>query len=317
MATTHLAVTVPVQKQRFGKRLARDIVQHKYLYIMAIPGLLFYFIFHYGPMYGAIIAFKDYTPAGGIWGSPWVGFANFVEFFSSMYFSRILKNTIILSVYSLVAGFPAPIILALLLNELRGNIFKRTVQTITYIPHFVSMVVVAGMLVDFTMQNGIINNLLALFGFERTNLLMHSEYFRHIYVWSDVWQGVGWGSIIYLAALSGIDQQLYEAARLDGAGRLRQTWHITLPGLMPTITVLLIMRMGSIMSVGFEKVILLYNPTTYETADIISSFVYRKGIQDMSYSFSSAVGLFNSVINLILIFSANFISRKINDSSLW
>lgn len=167
------------------------------------------------------------------------------------------------------------------------------------------------------MQNGIINNLLALFGFERTNLLMHSEYFRHIYVWSDVWQGVGWGSIIYLAALSGIDQQLYEAARLDGAGRLRQTWHITLPGLMPTITVLLIMRMGSIMSVGFEKVILLYNPTTYETADIISSFVYRKGIQDMSYSFSSAVGLFNSVINMILIFSANYISRKVNDSSLW
>lgn len=219
--------------------------------------------------------------------------------------------------YSLVAGFPAPIILALLLNELRGNIFKRTVQTITYIPHFVSMVVIAGMLVDFTMQNGIINNLLALFGFERTNLLMHSEYFRHIYVWSDVWQGVGWGSIIYLAALSGIDQQLYEAARLDGAGRLRQTWHITLPGLMPTITVLLIMRMGSIMSVGFEKVILLYNPTTYETADIISSFVYRKGIQDMSYSFSSAVGLFNSVINMILIFSANYISRKVNDSSLW
>ncbi|MFE5324523.1 ABC transporter permease [Paenibacillus sp. NPDC056579] len=297
--------------------LTRDIIRNKYIYLMMLPGLLYYIIFHYVPMYGATIAFKHFTPVAGIWGSEWVGFKHFQEFFRSYYFVRIIKNTLLLNFYSLLFGFPAPIILALLLNELRKQWFKRTVQTLTYLPHFVSIMVICGLLVDFTSKNGLINDIIVWFGGSRDNLLMNSDLFRTIFVSSGIWQEIGWGSIIYLAALSGIDQELYDAAKIDGAGRWRQMLNVTIPGIMPTIIILLILRIGHMMDVGFEKIILLYNPSTYETADVISSFVYRKGLVDANYSYSAAIGLFNSLINFILLIGANKISRKFSDSSLW
>ena len=234
-----------------------------------------------------------------------------------MFFGRLIKNTLLISLYSLLWGFPAPILLALLLNEVKKEKFKRSVQTITYLPHFVSLVVICGMLIDFTSTEGVINDIVEAFGGERTNYLMRPESFRTIYVASGIWQGIGWGSIIYLASMTNIDPQLYEAAIIDGAGRWKQTLHITLPGIAPTIVILLILRLGGLMSVGFEKIILLYNPTTMETADVISSYVYRRGLLDFDYSFSAAVGLFNSVINFILILLANRFSRELSETSLW
>lgn len=304
-------------KKKHKDSFAAEMQKNGLIYLMALPGLTLLLIFCYLPMFGVIVAFKDYSPAVGVFASEWVGLKHFMKFFTSPYFARCLKNTLGLSVYSLIAGFPAPIILALLLNELKSKIYKRTVQTITYIPHFISVVVIAGIIIDFTASDGIINDLLALFGFNRTNLLMKPALFKTIYVFSDIWQSVGWGSIVYLAALTAIDASLYEAAMLDGAGRLRQTWHITLPGIIPTIVTMLILRFGSIMSVGFEKIILLYNPSTYETAETISTYVYQKGLIDMNFSYSTAVGLFNSVINLILLLVANRLSRKYAEVGLW
>lgn len=294
-----------------------EIRLNKWVYLMALPGLLFYLIFCYGPMYGAIIAFKDYSPALGIMGSKWIGFEHFIKFFTGEFFGRTFKNTIIISFYNIIFGFPAPIILALLLNEINSSKFKKIVQTVTYLPHFVSLVVICGLITTFTMNDGIINDIIAFFGGKRSNLLQRPEMYRPIHIISGIWQEIGWGSIVYLAALGGIDSSLYEAARIDGAGRIRQTFAVTLPGIMPTIVVLFIMQIGKIMNVGFEKVILLYNPSTYETADIISTFVYRKGIEEMNYSFSAAVGLFNSVINLFMLWGANTLSRKVNETSLW
>lgn len=297
--------------------LTKDLLRNKYIYLMMLPGILYYIVFHYVPMYGATIAFKHFTPVAGIWGSEWVGFKHFQDFFRSYYFLRIIKNTLLLNFYSLLFGFPAPILLALLLNEVRKVWFKRTMQTITYLPHFVSIMVISGLIVDFTSKNGLINDIIVWFGGTRVNLLMNEELFRTIFVSSGIWQEIGWGSIIYLAALSGIDQEQYDAAKIDGAGRFRQTLSVTLPGIMPTIIILLILRIGHMMDVGFEKVILLYNPSTYETADVISTFVYRKGIVDANYSYSAAIGLFNSIINFILLIGANKLSRKYSDSSLW
>jgi len=284
---------------------------------LAIPVLAYYIIFHYGPMYGVIIAFKNFTPARGILGSPWVGLQWFKDFFSSYYFGRLLRNTLLINIYSLIFSFPAPIILALLLNELRSQKFKKAVQTISYLPHFISLVVICGMIVNFTARDGIINDIIAFFGGERTTMLLRPELFRSIYVISGIWQSVGWSSIIFLAALSGIDVELYQAAVIDGANRWHQVWHVTLPGILPTIVILLIMRIGSLMSVGYEKIILLYNSSIYETADVISTFVYRKGLLEANYSYSSAVGLFNSVINFLLLIIANWVSRKVNETSLW
>jgi putative aldouronate transport system permease protein len=302
---------------RIKKRLKADFTRNKYVYLMAIPVLLFYFIFSYGPMYGLIIAFKKYNPHDGFLGSPWVGFKWFADFFNSFYFSRIIKNTFLISIYDILWSFPAPIILALMLNEIRKKFFKKVVQTVTYLPYFMSLVVVCGILVDFMGTKGVINNVLSIFGFEPRNLLGDAGLFRTIYIGSGIWQSIGWGSIIYLAALSGIDPALYEASTIDGAGRWKQMWHITIPGIMPTIIILLILRFGSIMGVGYEKIILLYNPMTYSTADVISTFVYRKGILEASYSFSTAIGLFNSVINFIFLIAANKISSKLTDTSLW
>ncbi|WP_240420972.1 ABC transporter permease [Paenibacillus periandrae] len=298
-------------------RFIRDFVLNKYLYLMMVPVIAYYAIFHYTPMYGAIIAFKDYTPMKGIVDSPWVGLANFKDFFGSYYFWRILKNTVVISLYSLIFEFPAPIILAVLINEVRNQIFKRVVQSITYMPYFISMIVICGMISDFTNSDGVINTLLTYFGYDGKAMLQKPELFRSIYILSEIWQKIGWESIIYIAALMGIDQEQYEAARMDGASRWKQILHITLPGIMPTIAIMFILRMGNLLNVGFEKIILLYNPVTYDTADVISSFVYRKGLLEFGWSYSAAVGIFNSVLNLILLITANYISRKVNNSSLW
>lgn len=305
------------KKNTLGVRIGKEWKENYELYLMFIPALVYYLIFSYKPMYGALMAFQNYAPAKGIWGSEWVGFKHFIDFFKSYYFFRVIRNTVTISVNSILFGFTTPIFLALLINELQNMRFKRLVQTMSYLPHFISTVVICGMIKKFTLDTGIINDVIALFGGERVTFLNKPEYFVPVYIISDIWQGVGWGSIIYLAALSGISQELYEAAMIDGAGRLRQTIHVTLPGILPTIITMLILRMGRILSVGYEKIILLYNPMTMETADIISSFVYRKGLQEQNLSFSTAVGLFNSVINLTLLMITNTVSKKVNDTALW
>lgn len=312
-----LNMTKQIGAVSIGTRLKRDWRQNKSLYFLVIPVLIFYTLFCYKPMYGAIIAFKEYSPRLGIWGSPWAGLKYFQEFVSNPYFWRILKNTLWLSLSSLLFGFPAPIILALLINELKGKWFPKTVQTLSYMPHFISLVVVCSLIKEFTSSDGVINDFLALFGVQPQTMLNNPRLFVPVYVISDIWQGIGWGSIIYLAALTGIDQELYEAAKIDGAGRWKQTLHVTLPCIMPTVVIMLILRVGGLMNVGYEKIILMYNPVTYETADVISSFVYRKGILERSYSYSSAVGLFNSLINCLLLVGANWFSRKVNHTSLW
>ena len=297
--------------------IKKDLSKNRMVYCMLLPVIFYYLLFHYQPMYGAQIAFKDFSPMKGILGSAWVGLDNFRDFFNAHYFLRIIRNTLLLSVYNITFGFPAPVILALLLNEVRNTAFKRSVQTLTYLPHFISMVVICGIIIDFTSRDGVINNILNAAGIDSIAFMIEPKWFRFIYVSTDIWQEIGWGSIIYLAALSGIDQELYEACKIDGGGRIRQLLSITLPGLAPTIIILLILRMGRVMNVGLEKVLLLYNPNTYETADVISTFVYRKGLLEMNYSYSAAVGLFNSLINFTLLVLVNRLSRKVSETSLW
>ena len=300
------------------KSLAKDYKRHKYLYLMILPVVLYYFIFHYIPMYGAVIAFKNYRIADGFLGSDWAGFKHFSDFFHSYYFGRLLKNTLLINLYQLMFSFPAPIIFALLINEIGNRLFKRVVQTITYLPHFISIIVICGMITQFVARDGFITDLLVMFGFERTALLGHPEYFRTIYVISDIWQGIGWGSIIYLAAITGINPELYEAARIDGASKWKQTAHITLPGIAPIIVILFILKIGHMLDVGFDKIILLYNPNTYSTADVISTFVYRKGLGEANeFSYTTAVGLFQSVINFMLLVAANRFSKSVSENSLW
>jgi len=297
--------------------LKRDYRRYKYIYWMLIPVILYYVIFHYVPMLGQIIAFQDYRPAKGLLGSKWIGLANFKRFFSGPYAFRVIKNTIVISFFEILIGFPAPIILALMLNELHGKRFKKVVQTITYMPHFISLVVACGMIITFVGSQGVITSFLQFFGFPEENLLAKPEYFVGIYVLSGVWQSVGWGSIIYLATLSGVDQSLYEAASIDGAGRFAKLRYITFPSLIPIIAVQLIMRIGHIMSQGSEKIILLYSPVVYETADTIASYVYRVGLQEQNYSMGAAVGMFNAMINLSLVCLANGFSKKYVHESLW
>ena len=304
-------------KKSFGVRLKEDIVRNRVLYIMVLPVLIYYILFAYLPMYGITIAFQDYDPALGYTGSPWVGLQNFKDFFKSVYFLRILKNTLHISLASIIFGFPAPIILALLINEVTSKKYMKTVQTITYLPHFISLVVVCGIIKSFTGTNGIITQIVSKFTNDSTSLLMKPNAFVPVYIISEIWQGIGWGSIIYIAALAGVDTQLYEAASLDGCGRLRQVIHVSIPGILPTIVIMLILRMGSVLNVGYEKIILLYNPSTYETADVISTFTYRKGLQEFEWSYGSAVGLFNSAVNVIFLLGTNMLSRKLTESSLW
>jgi putative aldouronate transport system permease protein len=306
------------RKKSWSKRFWKAVERDKYLYMLILPVLIYYVVFHYVPMYGIIIAFKKFQPLKGILGSSWVGLRYFEEFFTAPYFWRLLKNTLLLSFYSLLWGFPAPVLFALLLNEVRHKLYKRLVQTVSYLPHFISIVVIAGMVVSFTgLREGIVNQALVLLGMEPINFMAEPGWFRTIFVGSGIWQGFGWGSIIYLAAIAGIDPQLYEAAEMDGAGRWTRMWHITIPCLIPTIVIMFIMQMGHLMDIGVEKVLLLSNPLTYETADVISTFVYRRGVLNQDYSFATAVGLFNNVINLILLISVNALSRRLSQSSLW
>ena len=298
-------------------RLHKNYLQHKLVYWLSVPIIAYYIIFCYLPMFGICIAFQDYRPAKGVLNSKWVGFKHFISFFESVYAWRLIRNTLLINLYSLLYGFPAPIILALLLNELKCVPFKRTGQTVTDMPHFISVVVICGLLSDFCSTNGILTTITTLFGAERTNLLNEAGLFRSIYVGSGIWQTIGWSSIIYLATLSSTDPCLYEAAVIDGAGRFQQAIHITLPTLIPLITLQLIMRMGQIMSVGYEKIILLYNGLTYETGDVISSYVYRRGLQSGEFSFGTAVSLFNSLCNILLLITANWLSARLTNESMW
>lgn len=304
-------------KQTLWQQIKKDWMRNHALYMLLIPVLIFYILFHYKPMYGAIIAFQNFTPAAGISGSEWVGLDNFIRFFTSPYFWRLIGNTLLLSLYGLAIGFPMPIILALMLNEVTHSRFKKTIQTITYLPHFISLVVVCGMIVNFTISTGMINDIIVFFGGDRSALLQRPELYRTIYIISDIWQGIGWGSIIYLSALAGVDSELYEAAMIDGAGKWKQLFHVTMPSIAPIIIVMLILRIGSLMSLGYEKTILLYNPATYQTADIISSYIYRSGLLERNWSYSTAVGIFNSVINFGLLILANWTSKRFSDTSLW
>lgn len=301
----------------FFARLISDLKKHKTLYLMLLPTLIYYAIFCYKPMYGAIIAFKDYSPADGFWGSEWVGLKHFQEFFSNPDFLRILKNTLTISVSALIFSFPMAIILALLFNEVGNMRFRKVAQTVSYLPHFISLVVVCGLVKQFVSTGGIIHQLYEAVAGPGPGLLSRPEAFVPIYIISGIWQEVGWNSIIYLAALSGIDTSLYEAAKIDGANKWKQILHITIPGIMPTIITLFILKVGQLATVGSDKIILLYNPAIYETSDVISSYVYRVGIANQAWSYSAAVGLFNSVINFVLVILANKISKKLSDTSLW
>ena len=302
----------------FLHNLKIDFLRNKVIYIMCIPIVVWYIIFHYIPMAGIVMAFQKYTPALGISGSPWVGLDNFVRFFTGPYFGRLLRNTTVIGVLDVIFGFPAPIIFALLLNEVRGKLYKKTIQTVSYMPYFISMVVVCGLIVDFTQSGGLISNVVAkLTGTTVENLLANPSNYWAIHIASNIWQGMGYGSIIYIAALASVDQELYEAAVLDGASRWQRCIHITIPSIMPTIMIMLILRMGSILQVGADKILLLYTPATYETADVISTYIYRCGLQQYDYGFSTAVGLFNSVIGTAFLLTTNAISRKFTESSLF
>ena len=297
--------------------LKKNFVRYRYIYLMLLPVVLYYAVFCYGPMSGIVIAFQNFKPALGVSGSKWVGWKHFVDFLTGPYAWRLIRNTLMINILQIIFAFPVPIIVALLINEINCKGYKKAVQTISYMPHFISLVVMCGLLVNFCRSDGIFNDFLSLFGFERKNLLAEANLFRPIYVLSGIWQEAGWGSIIYLATLSTVDVGLYEAATIDGANRFQRMLHVSFPGLLPIIIVQLIMRVGNILTTGFEKVFLLYSPLTYDTADIISTYIYRQGLELSNYSYGTAVGLFNSVVNLIILVMANYISRRVTEESLW
>lgn len=310
-------VYVNGRRLTFRERLVRDFRHNWMLYLMMLPIIIYYLIFKFGPMFGLSIAFMDYKPAKGIFGSKFVGVKHFVNFFTNYYFGRLLVNTVRISICSLLT-FPAPIILALMLNELRSARFAKVTQTITYIPHFISTVVICGMILKLTGGSGAITSILhTLFGIPQESLLNSSSNFLPIYILSDLWQTIGWNSIIYLSALAGVDQELYDAAKVDGAGRFKQVIYVTIPSIMPTIIIMLILKMGKIFDVGYEKIMLLYNPAIYDVSDVINTYVYRKGLIDAQYSYSAAVGLFNCVVSFTLVTLTNKISKKTSDQGLW
>ena len=305
-----------IPKKTFGQRLKRDFRENWVVYLLLLPVVAWFIIFCYLPMFGIVMAFENFKFAKGILGSAWVGFRNFEKFFSSYYFLRLLRNTVLLSVKDLIFSFPAPIIFALMLNEVRNRRFKKSVQTISYLPYFISMVVVCGLVKTFTESTGFFSQISYALGGPK-ELITNPESFHGIMIASGIWQNLGYGSVIYISALTAIDMELYDSAKLDGANRWQQTLHVTLPGIMPTIIIMLIMRVGHLMSVNYQKIILLYSPATYETADTISTFVYRKGLMESDYSYAAAVDLFNSVINTILLLTVNWISRRKTDTSLF
>lgn len=298
--------------------LIRQLKRDRAYFVLLAPVLLFYVLFRYVPMFGIIVSFKDYNLFTGVWQSDWVGLKYYRMFFANPDAFVIIKNTFLLGLYKLVFGFPAPIVLALLLNEIRMKRFKRFVQTVSYMPHFLSAVVVSGiMIMMLSPSTGFINHMIEQLGFEPISFLQKASWFRTVYVTSEVWQEIGWGSIIYLAALTTIDPQLYEASRIDGAGRWKQTVHVTLPGIAPAIVILFILQIGKVLELGFEKVFLISNPATYETSDIIATYVYRMGIMQANFSYAAAIDLFMGIIGLIFVYSANQVSRKFGETSLW
>ena len=301
-----------------GARLWRRIWAGRYLYLMFLPVFLYYVIFRYGPMLGLSIAFKDYNAYLGFEKSPWVGFKYFQQFFNSIYLWRLVRNTLLINLYDLLFNFPAAIVLALLLNEVQNRRFKKTVQTITYMPYFISSVVIASMVVQFlSPSSGIVNNIIAALGGERQYFMVQPESFRTIYTLMNLWKNVGWNSIIFLAAISGINGELYEACRVDGGGHLRQTWHITLPGIASTIVIMLIMRLGHVLDAGYETILLLQSNPILETSDVIGTYVYRRGLKGGEYSYATAVNMFQSVIGFAMVIIANWLSRRYSDTSLW
>lgn len=315
MKSTSAAPAIPRQSRR---TLLSRAMRSWQLYAFLLPTLLYFGIFHYGPLYGAQIAFRDYLGALGIWRSPWVGLQNFERFFTSAYFVNLLSNTVILSVLMLVFSFPMPVIFALMLNQLGNQRYKRIVQTVSYAPHFISTVVFVGMLFLFTSPSvGIINILVSKLGGPRIYYMGNAAWFRPVYVLSDIWQETGWGAIIYLAALSGINPELYEAATIDGAAKFQRILHIDVPAILPTVTILLVLRAGAIMSLGFEKAFLMQSSLNLEVSEIISTYVYKVGLQGAQFSFASAVGLFNSVANLVLLLIVNRVARALGETSLW
>ena len=300
------------------RRMGRKILQRWQLYLMILPALVWLILFCYKPMYGVLIAFKQYSLRLGVFGSEWTGLANFERLFHSYWFPIILKNTLTLSVLSLLIGFPAQILLALMVNEVETPFLKKTFQTVSYAPHFISTVVVCGMITLFlSPSSGMVNQIIAALGGERIAFMQQPGMFKWIYVISGVWQGVGWGAIIYFAALAGVDKELLEAAQIDGASRLQRMIHINLPVLIPTIVVLFILQCGSLLGVGYEKTYLLQNATHLTGSEIISTYVYKMGLERNDFSFSTATGLFNSVINCLILVIANALSRKVSETSLW
>lgn len=301
------------QKQSF----IQGIKSSRALYLLLLPSFIIFLLFTYYPMYGVIIAFKDFSPAQGILGSPWVGFKNFIQYFNSYQFWPTIRNTIVISLYTIVVTFPLPVFLALMCNQIRARRFKKFFQVSTYLPHFISTVVMCGMIILFlSPSTGIIAKLAGIFGFTLPNLMGSASAFPSIYVWTEAWQHVGWDSILYIATLSAIDPTLYEAATMDGASKWKRMIHIDIPALLPTATIMFILRMGSVMSVGFEKIYLLQNTLNSSTSEIISTYVYKRGLVSNQYSLSSAIGLFNNVINLVLLLLVNYTSKKLSDTSL-
>ncbi|HJB42874.1 MAG TPA: ABC transporter permease subunit [Candidatus Gemmiger avicola] len=310
--------TPPALETHPKKSIWKRILKDRYLLLLFLPCLIYYILFKYVPMWGVLISFKDFKPFIGFWGSEWVGLKHYIDFFNNPDAWRIIRNTLLLGVYTLLWCFPLPIVFALALNELTRPKFKKFVQTVSYMPHFLSAVVVCGMLNSFLSPvRGIVNIIINMFGGETINFLSTASWFRPIYVASEVWQTLGWGAIVYLAAITNVDPQYYEAAKLDGASRLRQIWSITLPCIAPTVATMLILRIGSILEVGLEKVLLLYSPAIYETSDIIATYVYRQGLVSGNMSYATAIGLFSSVINLVLLVSANYFSKKFADTGLF
>ncbi|MCL2832204.1 MAG: ABC transporter permease subunit [Treponema sp.] len=287
------------------------------LYLFLLPAIILYFCFYYIPIYGVQIAFKNYSPAAGITGSPWVGFTHFLRFFRTNQFKVVISNTLILSLYGLIAGFPMPIILALIMNSIKSNKFKRVLQTVTYLPHFISTVVFVSMILLFLSPSGLFGQISRLMGSTPGNIMGEAYMFPHIYVWSGIWQQIGWSSIIYLAALSSIDPTLYEAATIDGASKWQKIIQIEIPSIMPTCIILLILNAGNILNVSFEKTFLLQNSLNLSRSEVITTYIYKIGIQSTQYSFSAAVGLFNNIINFIVLALVNYISGKLSETNLW
>lgn len=311
---------VPQPGQSRWVRFRRALIRDRWLYLIMILPCLYYLLFHYYPMYGVTLAFKQYKPKLGIIGSPWAsqhGMKYILQVVGDPYFWTVFRNTIVLNVVNLAITFPAPIILALLLNEVASNRYKRVVQTVTYLPHFLSTVVVVGMMNSMFSSSGIVNELLGKIGLGPFAFLNDAQYFRPMYIGSNIWQNIGWDSIIFLAALSGLDQALYEAARIDGAGRWKQTIHITIPGILPTIVIMLILAMGKIMNVSYQKILLMMTGSNQSVSDVISTYVYRRGITKADFSYATAVGLFQSLVSLVFVTATNWISRKTTETSLW